>query len=324
MRRQHDIRVSSALLGADLTNGEKIVYIAIRSRQGNNAWCRASRQTLADDIDPLVQAGEKEQSGRKSSVTRAVQTLLEKGWVKEHKNGRWLRCIDRPAGDHTAPNGDDRAPVQENGAVMKEHRSGDDTATAGDHTAPDAVMIEHRVLKANNRKPKVKTNSESQQGVTVAFAPACFWPGLPPSEKIQLLTDLATWPHQFARATAQRLDQFGLLTKHAQQNFADTMEKWGLVFDRLQRLDGYSQEEIKDTMAWLLKPGNWWIENATFRTASKLRHKMSNGETTYFEHFLTKSKIKQTNGTEREAKNDPTGTYNRIRQDAAAAFHPAA
>ncbi len=81
-RKPHYISVSSTILQAALTPTEKLVYIAIKSRQGKgDGWCFATRQTLADDL-----------ASSKSSVKRSIKTLFKQGWIEA--DGRRLRCLD--------------------------------------------------------------------------------------------------------------------------------------------------------------------------------------------------------------------------------------
>ena len=81
-RKPHFISVSSTILQAALTPTEKLVYIAIKSRQGKgDGWCFATRQTLADDL-----------ASSKSSVNRSIKALLKQGWIEA--DGRRLRCLD--------------------------------------------------------------------------------------------------------------------------------------------------------------------------------------------------------------------------------------
>ena len=91
-RALHEIRVSSAILGADLTQGQKLVYVAIRSRQGANDWCMASQRELASDI-----------ASNKSHINRSVSVLVDEGWVKMHPNGRYMKCLTTRFGEVPEP-----------------------------------------------------------------------------------------------------------------------------------------------------------------------------------------------------------------------------
>lgn len=92
MRKQHDIRVSSAILAADLTPGHKMVYVAIRSRQGSNEWSKASQRQIAEDVNI-----------NKSTANRAIAHLIEQGWVVQSENGRRLKCLSEPLGSEYTP-----------------------------------------------------------------------------------------------------------------------------------------------------------------------------------------------------------------------------
>ena len=164
---------------------------------------------------------------------------------------------------------------------------------------------------SQNRNPK-----GNLKACEVAFAPT-FSCSLSLSEIRSHLTRLSTFAHQCSRAAYQSLNRLGRLTRHARQHPGKTLRKWTVTFDRLQRLDDYEPNEIKQTMSWLLQEDNWWIEQGNFRSAAKLRKKRSGTQETFFEHYLMKAKSKPSDSDARQrAKNDPAATKQRAQQNA--------
>lgn len=66
------------------------------------------------------------------------------------------------------------------------------------------------------------------------------------------------------------------------------MQKWADVFDKLHRIDGYTQEEIAEVIKWLVAPGSWWMQTGNVRSAMKLRAKARGSEETYFDQFFVR------------------------------------
>jgi hypothetical protein len=71
-------------------------------------------------------------------------------------------------------------------------------------------------------------------------------------------------------------------------------EKWADAYDKLIRIDGYTESEILNIVKEFRSDGNWWKDNGNFETLPKLRKKNSD-EIKYIDFFNTKLKNKKDN-----------------------------
>ena len=97
-----------------------------------------------------------------------------------------------------------------------------------------------------------------------------------------------SWQHQFSTDHFEFLKQLNVAPKAALKNEQKTLEKGAAEFDKINRLDGYSQDDIKLVLCWLLKEDNWWIQSGNYASVTKLR-KSKDGQR-YFERFLIQAK----------------------------------
>lgn len=128
-----------------------------------------------------------------------------------------------------------------------------------------------------------------------------------------------SWQARYATRCLDRLTQFGLAPKSAAKRREHTVQAWAEVFDRLHRIDGFTEEDIAAVMAWLLTEDNWWIRTGNFRSAMKLRQKMRGEETTHFELFRLR---RETEGAEAKAP-DLTQPITAAQRDTALRLLPA-
>lgn len=151
-RARHDIHVSSAILSAPhLSHGEKMVYIAIRSRQGNGPGCFAEQSTLASDID-----------SSRSFVNRAIGKLVWLGWVS--KEDRILRCNDEPGPlTITCAKCDQKAHDCDCKACTESDHSAQGCAQKAQQSAQKAQGCAQKAQPSESQplKPTSKANNES-------------------------------------------------------------------------------------------------------------------------------------------------------------------
>ncbi|MDZ4345728.1 MAG: hypothetical protein U1E51_25215 [Candidatus Binatia bacterium] len=105
-----------------------------------------------------------------------------------------------------------------------------------------------------------------------------------------------TWQHKFAVRFAKRLKEFGCLHAEVARAPKDKLEghlqKWADTLDKLERIDGHSQDTITSVLKWLLREDNWWINTKNVRSAAKFRDKNSDGEK-YFDVMLAQMTAKR-------------------------------
>ena len=127
------VKVPTHLLDSDLSPVEKLIWMAVRKRQGRNEWCFASRRLIAQDIHV-----------RKATAVDAIRALIECGWlvINEEKH---LQCagvkrtpqsqlnldFEPSAGTVSVPQPDEKSvrSAYRPGTVSVPHRSGERTAS---------------------------------------------------------------------------------------------------------------------------------------------------------------------------------------------------
>lgn len=309
-RKRHDIHVSSAILGADLTPGEKMVYIAIRSRQGANDWCFASQRKLAADINC-----------NKSHINRSIKTLTDRGWVVQSEDKRRLKCLDEPTStsDSTPETTSETDP--EGVRNLRTERTQSSTActqssNAGVRNEATAVRNEAPRTESQHLKPTMKANTIKT--VEDAFAPPPLAPGhhfregskigdfdttaffTTPSDPTELRYGEDDWQHLFAQAAFQYLKDADALVpsirKKAERDPTGLMDDWADTFRLLHEQDEYSIDEIQQTMSWLLSPDSWWMQTGNFNSVNALRRKTSGGTKTKFDSMYFQAKSDRSNG----------------------------
>ena len=151
----------STILHADLTPGQKLTLIGVRSRQGARDWCYASHRQLADDM------------GRDHAViTRDLAVLANAGWIQ--KEGRKLRCLESQSGDEKSP---------DNGMslVSRSHQNGEDSRCRevtsvvsrshqiGVEKSPPSKRQLKLTLKENGARPRKRFVKPTVEEVTDYF-----------------------------------------------------------------------------------------------------------------------------------------------------------
>jgi len=61
--------------------------------------------------------------------------------------------------------------------------------------------------------------------------------------------------------------------------------EWADVLRKVVNLDGYSRDDVRITLGWLLKTDNWWKSNRTIQSLGSLRKSDEDG-TTKFDKIL--------------------------------------
>jgi len=279
------------LLKAKLPAWVKLVWIAIRSFQGSNNHCFANLKTIGERVP-----NERGNSLDKSQVSRAVNKLKKEGFL-EVDGRKKLRCTtpQKVVAESTfsIENSENKLQLSQRLLQLSQPK-----------VAAESTNVVAESTPSENQKGKPKTKTKKEKGSKV-FSPD-------------------SWQYQISAEHFGILKALQIAPRRALQNAEKTIQNGAAIFDKLERLDGHTQDEIYLVLGWLLTPQNWWVKTANYASASKLRDKKN--DQTYFEKFLIEAR--QKNGKSGTAKSDGNSTYSpatsyaRIHSIAAAALNP--
>lgn len=123
-----------------------------------------------------------------------------------------------------------------------------------------------------------------------------------------------------------RLDSLGALSgvvrKQVKRRGREgIVQEWADVFRLLQEQDGWSQEQITETMKWLLQADNKWIQNRWIQSAVTLRVRTQGGDKTRFEAIYNQAKA-DGNGKHKRTDESPDEAFQRLLRATSGAFAP--
>jgi hypothetical protein len=125
------------------------------------------------------------------------------------------------------------------------------------------------------------------------------------------------WTYDFAAAALENLRGHDLLATPTQKKISRDGEEyvtaeWADTFRLLHEQDGYSKDEILNTMQWLFSGGNFWIQNEAIRSVPPLRSKTRDGDAYKFDIMYQQAHSTNEPGTDRDAKQSPEAAHQRI------------
>lgn len=248
----YEIRVPEALMLAPIQPWVKMVWIAVRSYQGAGDSCFASLRMIGERV--VTDSGQPMDKGQ---VSRGVSVLEEHGFITRI-DARNLRCT-------TPENVDPQSTIGTPANVDSQSTTVDPQSTTVD---PQSTPSENQQLK-----PTRKTKRESTYRTDPKFGEG-------------------DWQHEYALGAYRHLENLKLLPAALAKERARlrALEAWADTFDKLHRLDGHNQQTIRDVMAWLFRPDNFWTSNGNFQSVTKLRKPHEKGGGTYFDTFLAQSR----------------------------------
>ncbi len=97
---------------------------------------------------------------------------------------------------------------------------------------------------------------------------------------------------------SMKFKNFREVVSHFDERFFQE-DKWADCYDKLIRIDGYSEDRILEIVKEFREDGNWWKERGNFETLLKLRKKNREG-LRYIDYFNTKIKNTSKNGRKKE------------------------
>lgn len=317
-----EVRVPESLLLAPLPPWVKMIWISIRSYQGNGDTCRASydaigeRATMRDDRPtPRYQ------------VSKAVKMLEcvtlgsgRKVAFLARGRGRELRCItpEIVAEDATSEQFYTPPKVAEDATLAPAKVAEDATIVAQDATfdptpeAPKVAQDATAVAEDATIVAQDATPSKSQ---------------LKPKEKANKRAripefDADSWQMVYGTTAFDRLQALGKLPSSLARNRERTIAIFAYEFDKLHRLDKHTTETIAEVTGWLFREDSWWMRTNNFRSVTKYRDMHRDGST-YFEvikgqcHADRERKPQARNGS---AAYNPVAAYDRIHRIATEAL----
>jgi hypothetical protein len=98
--------------------------------------------------------------------------------------------------------------------------------------------------------------------------------------------------------------------------------QWADTFRLLHEQDGYSRQEIRETMEWLFDGTNFWIEKQAIRSVPPLRSRTRNGDAYKFDvmHQQAHSNGRHSDkDADKDAKQRPKENWQRLARAAAGA-----
>jgi len=120
------------------------------------------------------------------------------------------------------------------------------------------------------------------------------------------------WQFEAGSGLFYGLKSLGYLTSETERNEDAEIQAWAEEIDKLNRIDGHSQDTIFKVCNWVLR--DWWAESGNFRSARKFRKRDRSGDK-YFDVFLIRMK---SNASAKAKKQRPTAEQ--IFNDTRAAF----
>lgn len=115
------------------------------------------------------------------------------------------------------------------------------------------------------------------------------------------------WTYDFAEAAMEHMKELDMLSPTVDKQInrdgkRAVIAQWGDTFRLLHEQDGYSKDEIKETMAWLFEGGNFWTEKG-LASVPPLRSKTGAGDRRKFDVVYKQAKEAK-NGRDQESFED--------------------
>jgi len=302
-----------------LTQGQRLVWFAVREL-ATDGVCRVGPSGIADHMDSA-----------RAHVSRCVSTLCGRGWLKK-TDARALVVVEKP----------DRPPTEAGETREPQSRNRDSQSTKRDSQSRDSQsrkgfppfpfpFPQERI----SFNPHTRTPSPLPKRVSAAEAPLpsslcralgkISWEAEPLPNDHPALWDHhpGQWTFDFAAAAMTHFDELDLLATPTEKKIDREGEdrviaQWADTFRLLHEQDGYSRQEIRETMEWLFDGTNFWIEKQAIRSVPPLRSRTTNGDAYKFDVMHQQA---HSNGlhSDKDAKQRPKENWQRLARAAAGA-----
>jgi len=121
-----------------------------------------------------------------------------------------------------------------------------------------------------------------------------------------------SWQYEFSATFFLHLVNLGIIDQAVVTE--KKIQSGAAAFDQVTRIKpGYSKEDIRDTMSWLLKPDNWWMIKRAIQTPAKLMEKHDKNDCKYFETIRSQFLADATGGPSRNGR----GGFGRVEAEIA-------
>lgn len=294
-----------------LTQGQRLVWFAVQEL--------ASGGVAPDNCSQI--AGHMG-SGR-AHVSRALSALEAAGWVTREKG--MISVNDEPKDRASQARDRDRE------ARNRDSETRDSETRKGFPWS--SLRFSPKKVHSTPISPSLLT--PSQVCVESPSAPPPKWlrPSdfpphsceLPESHRARWEHQPGDWTFEFAKAALVHMRELGLLTRTLEGDIDDLGEerylatKWADTFRLLHEQDDYSQEEIRRTLSWLFKGGNFWTEQPAIRSVPPLRKKTRSGDGTKFDVMYQQAHSDDGHASRDDAKQRPEENWKRLARAAEAA-----
>jgi hypothetical protein len=235
-----DIRTPSALLLASLKPLTKLVWIAVRSYQGQGKYCKASLETIGKRV--VNQNGNRTDKGR---ISLAVQELEKAGWI-ENLGRLKLRCIVPGEVVETTTNtGSGKLLKQQQTTTQKVvETTTNPTDQSCQNNNGKLLKQQQKVVKTTTRtenqllKPTSKTNSSKKQIDKPLTLVEKYGHELYDHPAVKSYTE--KFPHLKHKILQQHREQIALKIGDT----SEALEAWSIILDRWASTVGWKPEKI--------------------------------------------------------------------------------
>lgn len=146
MGKSFDVRVPVELLLSTLPKSAKLVWISVRSFQGQGEYCRASGESIGKRC--ITETG---QPTDKARVSKAIKLLIDTGWIEDHGRLKLRAIVPR---NHNCE-------VD----VRSTNTNGESRREVNLKLTPGQPKVDARSTRTENKllKPKVKQTARARE-----------------------------------------------------------------------------------------------------------------------------------------------------------------
>lgn len=292
--------VATSILDADLPSALQVTLLELHRRAEEGLYL-GTQQEIADA-----------RGVHRGTVSRQLKQLREMGWIE--KVGAALRIVT----DSTK-----RREIQQD----------DDSVNTEQGFPLGSLRFSPKKVHSTPISPLLLTPSQVELEPLPAAPrdwprPSEVWESvkepLPDDHPSQWSHQPGDWTFEFAVAAMGHLRGMDLMAPPTEQKIDREGEgyvaaQWADTFRLLHEQDGYSQQEIRETMEWLFEGGNFWTEQPAIRSVPPLRKKTRSGDARKFDVMYQQARS-ESNGQRREdAKQRPEENWERLARAAKSA-----
>lgn len=288
----------------------KVVLAVVRKTFG---WHRKKQRLTTDDLMEITGLSNR-------GVIDGVEAAIERGVLSREKHDGsyryWLNVEGREGCEQSSQSGEEGVSNPHNGC---------------EQSSQGPVSDPHNASYNGERKRKKgkerKSSTPSEDGDSSPDPPEDEEEELPPRDQVEY-----EWTLEYARAAMQHLRNHDLLApvtenKIDREGEDEVAVEWADTFRLIHEQDGYSPDEIQQTMEWLFEGANFWIDKAAIRSVPPLRSKTRQGDQYKFDSMYQSAKregyVRSANGqgsehpwpenpSEEWCRNNPQKNYERL------------